>query len=336
MEMDLGKQDLDMQFWMENNKIDIAIWMVTYNHEDYIAKAVESVMMQKTNFKYKLFIGEDCSTDKTREICIRLKEKYPEKIKLILQNENIGGIKNAQIIYKTIIESGEKYMALIEGDDYWTDPLKLQKQVDFLEANPEYGMVCTDYHKYYQDSGKYKYNCFKFDKYKNEVKFEDYVFDRSTIGTQTVVLRNSLFVDYSADILNNVNLQFNIGDSPMWLYFAIKSKIKVLKDVTAVYRILNNSFCHFDDHHKHYAFVMKGFEVPDFFLNHYDFPSELIIKNENKKLKSSMNYAFKIKNVKLFNEHYKKIKNRDLKIYLWKFGLMNKYFYKAVQFLLNR
>ena len=126
-----------------NNKTNevqliVAIWMITFNHENFIEQAVESVMMQKTNFKYKLFIGEDFSTDKTREICIGLKEKYPNKIELLLQSENIGGYKNAQDLYKKCYESGAKYIAMCEGDDYWTDPLKLQKQVDFLEENLEF------------------------------------------------------------------------------------------------------------------------------------------------------------------------------------------------------
>lgn len=307
--------------------------MITYNHESFIAEAIEGVLMQETDFLYQLVIGEDYSTDNTLEICKKYAANYPEKIKLLSSEKNWGMNSNYN---RTFEACSAKYIALCEGDDYWTDPLKLQKQVDFLEENEDFGMVCTDYHKYYQESGKFKYNCFKFDKYKNEVKFEDYVLDRSTIGTKTVVLRNRLLADYTKEVLVDLNIQFNVGDSPLWLYVAIKSRIKVLKDVTAVYRILNNSACHFDNPQKHHSFVMKGFEVPDFFLSHYDFPPELIIRNENKKLKSTMHYAFKIKNTNLFNEHYDKIKYRDLKIHLWKLGLMNKYFYKGVQLLLNR
>jgi len=120
----------------------VAIWMVTYNHESFIAQAIESVMMQKTDFNYKLFIGEDYSTDRTREICVALNQKYPNKIEMILQGENTGGFKNAQDLYKLCYESGAKYIALCEGDDYWTDPLKLQKQVSFLDLNPGYS-VCA-------------------------------------------------------------------------------------------------------------------------------------------------------------------------------------------------
>ena len=116
----------------------VAVWMVTYNHGEFIENAIESVMMQKSTFQYKLFIGEDNSTDKTREICKKLKEKYPDKIELFLHKKNIGSNSNGVFMYKECFKSEAKYIALLEGDDYWTDPYKLQKQVDFLEANPDY------------------------------------------------------------------------------------------------------------------------------------------------------------------------------------------------------
>ena len=137
MEMVLEKQGLDMQSGM-SDKLFVAVWMVTYNHEDYIEQAIESIVNQKANFLYKLFIGEDCSTDNTRQICIGLKEKYPDKIHLVLNERNVGASQNAQKIFNLCFNSGAKYVAMCEGDDYWTAPLKLQKQVEFLEENEEY------------------------------------------------------------------------------------------------------------------------------------------------------------------------------------------------------
>ena len=139
--MDLEKQDLDMQFG-KNNLTFVAIWMVTYNHELYIKQAIESILMQKTSFRYKLFIGEDFSTDSTREICIKYEKEFPEKIELILQEKNIGPFLNASSVYKACFESEAKYVAMCEGDDYWTDEYKLQKQVDVLEAEPNLSFCC--------------------------------------------------------------------------------------------------------------------------------------------------------------------------------------------------
>ncbi|MCD0471082.1 glycosyltransferase [Flavobacterium sp. JAS] len=123
----------------------VAIWMVTYNHEKFIEEAVESVMAQKTDFEYKLFIGEDCSIDNTRAICLKLKSKYQNKIELFLNKNNIGANLNAYNVFNSCFESEAKYIALLEADDYWTDPLKLQKQVDFLENNANYSICWTKY-----------------------------------------------------------------------------------------------------------------------------------------------------------------------------------------------
>lgn len=120
----------------------VSVCMITYNHEAFISQSIEGVLMQKTNFAFELIIGEDCSTDKTREICFKYKEKYPQKITLLLPESNLGMTKN--FISSLNVAAG-KYIALCEGDDYWTDPYKLQKQVDFLESNSEYSCC---FHRY--------------------------------------------------------------------------------------------------------------------------------------------------------------------------------------------
>lgn len=132
----------------------VAVWTLTYNHEKYISQAIESVIMQKTNFHFTLFIGEDCSTDNTRKICIKYANKFPNKIKLFL-NEKNDIKKNAKTIYDACSSSGAKYIAMLEGDDYWTDPYKLQKQVDFLEANQDYSLCCHQCKILDQDTGKF-------------------------------------------------------------------------------------------------------------------------------------------------------------------------------------
>lgn len=113
----------------------VSVCMITYNHEKYITEAIEGVLMQKTNFLIELIIGEDCSTDNTRKICEEYQEKYPNLIKLCSLEKNIGANQN---FINTVNACTGKYIAMCEGDDYWVDCYKLQKQVDFLEANSEY------------------------------------------------------------------------------------------------------------------------------------------------------------------------------------------------------
>jgi glycosyltransferase involved in cell wall biosynthesis len=132
----MKSQDLDLK--AETNKSPfVAIWMVTYNHEAYVVEAIESVLMQQTHFDFKLYIGDDCSKDNTRKIIQAYQEKYPHKIELLLHEKNLGASPNGIFMYQHCIQTGAKYIALCEGDDYWTDPFKLQKQVDFLEANQD-------------------------------------------------------------------------------------------------------------------------------------------------------------------------------------------------------
>lgn len=110
----------------------VSVWIVTYNHENYIGQALDSALMQKTNFNVEIVVGEDCSKDRTREIVLSYQEKYPEKIKLFLPEQNLGMKAMFEQTYKLCTG---KYHAWLDGDDYWTDPLKLQKQVDLMEAD---------------------------------------------------------------------------------------------------------------------------------------------------------------------------------------------------------
>lgn len=112
----------------------LSVCLITYNHANYISEAIDGVLMQRVNFSWELIIADDFSTDGTREIVLIYKEKYPEFIKLILQKKNVGREQNW---FDLLNAPAFKYIAYIEGDDYWTDPYKLQKQVDFMEANPD-------------------------------------------------------------------------------------------------------------------------------------------------------------------------------------------------------
>lgn len=117
----------------------VSINCITYNHEDYISEALEGFLMQITNFKYEILIHDDASTDKTAELIRVYQNKYPDLIKPIYQAENQYSQGKKPSLFNFNRAKG-KYIAFCEGDDYWTDPHKLQKQVDFMEANPEYSI----------------------------------------------------------------------------------------------------------------------------------------------------------------------------------------------------
>ena len=123
----------------------VAIHCMVYNHAPFLRECFEGFVMQKTTFPFIAIVHDDASTDESADILREYEAKYPHIFKPIYQTVNqhsIPGVSVVQTINKAIQETGAKYIAMCEGDDYWTDPLKLQKQIDFLEANPEYSFCC--------------------------------------------------------------------------------------------------------------------------------------------------------------------------------------------------
>ena len=116
----------------QTNPLTVSIFCMVYNHEHFLIDCLDGFLMQKCDFDFDIVVGEDCSTDKSREILLDYAKRFPGKFKLILHDENVGATENQRIVLENCTG---KYIALCEGDDYWTDPLKLQKQVDFLEEN---------------------------------------------------------------------------------------------------------------------------------------------------------------------------------------------------------
>jgi glycosyltransferase involved in cell wall biosynthesis len=129
--------------------VDISVWITAYNHEQFITQAIESVLMQQTTFTYEVVIGEDCSTDGTRDIVLNYKAQYPNKIRLLLPETNLGMIPMTKASYALCTG---RYIAWLDGDDYWTDPHKLQQQVEFLEAHPTFSLC---FHKVLYQSDAY-------------------------------------------------------------------------------------------------------------------------------------------------------------------------------------
>lgn len=233
----------------------VSIRTSTYNHEPYIKQCIEGVLMQKTNFPFEYIIGEDYSTDETRKIVFEYARKYPDIIRVITADYNVGSKANGR---RCIRACRGKYIAICEGDDYWTDPLKLQKQVDFLENHPEYGMCYTKVRYYYQDSaflGKEWGG--------NYTSFED-LFKKNTIPTLSCIYRKQLYEEYVSQVGPKIK-DWKMGDYPLWLWFSHESKIAFLPIVTGVYRILKHSASHSTSLEAHLAFNMSYMQIKEFF-----------------------------------------------------------------------
>src|SRR3954462_4303570 len=168
--------------------IKVSVCMPTYNHERYIAQAVDSVLAQRRNFSLELVIGEDSSTDRTREIVQELARRHPDQIRLRLSEQNEGGKAN---FLATIAECRGQYVAMLEGDDYWTSANKLQLQVDALDAHPEWAICFHPSACMYED-GLQGLPVYPFGWTKPVATIDD-LFGANFMATSAVVFRNRLF-----------------------------------------------------------------------------------------------------------------------------------------------
>ena len=237
----------------------VSVCCITYNHELYIRQAINGFLMQKTSFPIEIIIHDDASSDNTARIIKEFADMYPDIIVPIYQtiNQYSLGIKPLQNIVWPIVRG--KYIALCEGDDYWIDPLKLQKQVDFLEANPDYGLVHTSCQHTVKNNNKIHQN--------PELVSSGFVFQNLLchdfyISTLTVCVRKGLILEWSKIIEREmISKDWKMGDYPLWLEGSLHTKFGFIPDVTAHYRILDESITHSNDQQKKFEFFQSVFKI---------------------------------------------------------------------------
>ncbi len=227
----------------------VSVSVTTYGHEKYIAKCLDGILMQQTNFDFEILVGEDASADGTRDICIEYAKKYPDKIKLFLHsrenNIQIYGKPTARFnsAYNSYAAKG-KYLAICEGDDFWIDPLKLQKQVDFLESNDDYGMVFSDVVMIDKNNDEIPETDFHRkirSLYKSGSIFWD-LLENNFINTLTICVRIDLHLDYLDRFFEDFAYDYRF-----WLHDSSYTKIKYLNEKTAAYRVHNMGMSRNDD-----------------------------------------------------------------------------------------
>ena len=251
---------------MDELKIAVSVCMITYNHDLYITQAIEGVLKQKTSFKIELIIGEDFSTDNTREVCLTFQKKYPDIIKLLLPDKNRGMQRN---LIETMNAGQGKYLAFCEGDDYWTDSNKLQKQVDFLETHSEYGLCAHNtliQDDFYKERNNILFSNFEFNafrgKYKNDYTIED-TFLGNIFHFSSVVVRNKK--------IEIPSFAYNVPmfDQVLYPLWGQLGKIYVLDDVMSVYRNNLTSFTNTDDRFLNSVKLLENLIFVYFNLNVY-------------------------------------------------------------------
>ena len=233
----------------------VSVLTLAYNQAPYIRECLNGILMQKTNFAFELLIHDDASTDGTADIIREYEAKYPDIIKPIYQKENQytrGGKIMERFMYP---RAKGKYIALCEGDDYWTDPLKLQKQVDFMEANPEYSLcfhACSikfedgiTPKKLYSEWEERDYSCYE-------------ILKEWTIPTVSSLFRKEILEKGYYKYITNKNIIY--GDNILFSFLATYGKVRnISTQEMSVYRrncgsVINKSI-NIDKYHKHFNVI---------------------------------------------------------------------------------
>lgn len=230
----------------------VSVHMITYNHERYIRQAIEGVMMQKTDFEFELVIGEDASPDKTREICFEYQKKYPDKIRVLWSENNTFAI-GANMVRVDAACRG-KYIAFCEGDDYWINPNKLQRQVDAFRNNPKLGMCLMATNNLIEATGELR----EFDPQRNIKglvksgrkavdlvlnggRINGYKLTRSNYQTSGWMIVRELLEEYKSRVPEVASVRLSFGDTLILALMAQWSDLYFIEEVGSVYRINRNS-----------------------------------------------------------------------------------------------
>lgn len=255
-------------------EIKVSICSLVYNHEPYLRQCLDGFVMQQTTFPFEVIIHDDASTDGSADIIREYAARYPDIFVPIYQTEN--QYSKGQKVTSTFVfpRVRGKYIALCEGDDYWTDPLKLQKQVDFLEANPEYGLVYGKARQYDQTQGKFRPGTIGAPL----TDFTDLVVKGNLIPTATALFRNELCKKYYEEDFPRDS--WKMGDAPLWLYIAHCAKLGFLSDSLAVYRLLPNSAVARNSYNLRLDFIRSANQMRAFFVQKY--APHLMAANESR------------------------------------------------------
>jgi glycosyltransferase involved in cell wall biosynthesis len=204
----------------------VSILTITYNHENFIAQAIESALMQKVDFPYEIVIGEDGSTDRTREILLHYQARYPDRVRLLLNETNLGAHQN---FLNTLTACQGEYIALLEGDDYWISPYKLQKQVDLLDHHPDAALCFHNAQVVYEGTDAHPILFHAGDQ--KEVFTLTDLLSTNFIPTASVLYRRNT-VSHFPDWY----FKLKMGDWSLYILVAQQGSLRYINEVMSVYR----------------------------------------------------------------------------------------------------
>lgn len=231
----------------------ISIFIITYNQEKTIAQTIESILMQEGDFSLELIVGEDAGTDLTRQICIDYQQRYPETIKLLLQNSNQGIVKN---YIDTLKLCRGTYIGVCAGDDYWIDKFKLEKQIRFFDTNPAYDVVSTGGYRLLVKKNKLVEGIAPL-KPESSGEVFHLTYKGGVYAMPLSILFRSELLQYF-DFDEFIKRKFSCEDVPMQAIMAKHTKFGHILDLTCVYRVYKESMTFTSFHSSKYMYYHEG------------------------------------------------------------------------------
>ncbi len=273
----------------------VSVKMLAYNHAPFVARAIEGVLGQRTRYPFELVIGEDRSTDGTREIVLSYQRRHPAVIRVITSEQNVGMKQNAM---RTLQACRGKYVAYCEGDDHWHHPEKLEKQALWLEQHHACGLVYSSYDVYHPASGKRITDFIAHRKWDepDQAGISEIVDGTSRPLTCTVMVRRAI-VDrvIKADAYLHQSGHFLMGDTQLWAEVAAESRLQFLPESLATHIITEESATRSRDLGKELRFALSGAEVLLYLSRKHNLPRRVRERHEACVRAAALRLAFHLR-----------------------------------------
>jgi glycosyltransferase involved in cell wall biosynthesis len=256
-----------------SDKCLVSVVLMCYNQKQYIPQALQCILQQQCSYPFEIVVGDDGSKDGSRELFLEYQQQYPDLIRIVAEGPNKGVLGNWR---DTVNLCRGKYVAVCHCDDYWHNPLKLEQQINFLENNPEYGLVHTDAHFLLTSNGAVieDYNSKHQKNIRDGAVFEDLIAGTYYLSTLTVCFKKSLFDEF-VDINEFIKAGFIYEDLPTWLELSKRTKFKYLPVSTATYRIMQESVSRSKDLTKRFGFLKNHYVIKKYYIKKYNVSKEL-------------------------------------------------------------
>ena len=285
-------------------EILVSVVVITYNQEEYIARALDSILMQKCSIPFEIIIGEDCSTDRTGEICARYAEQYPDKITLFRNSPNKGLLNN---YFDCILACKGKYVADCAGDDFWVDEHKIEKLYTLMEQHPDVTLAHTGYAVYNENTGVVSTPLgYQSEAYIKDGKsmLQDIICPKVPMMIQSTMFRmKPLLEGYEEDTALFRNKDLPCEDMPIFAALASRGKIAYIPDTTQYYSVGHDSLSNNIDETKQFYFVKRMTRLTNYLAEKYNIGSKALDECLKVKAFALIMHVFRTNKAELLSEY---------------------------------